>query len=115
MVQTRAKKSDTNNIIAGLVQGSREILKYENPDWGTVAFLIPKRALAGKLYPMPDELKYNCIYFLIGTEESHGIEKVYVGQAGKGDTYDSPALHRLRQHIGNQSEKYHDIWDYAIV
>jgi site-specific DNA-methyltransferase (adenine-specific) len=115
MVQTRAKKSDTNNIIAGLVQGSREILKYENPDWGTVAFLIPKRALAGKLYPMPDELKYNCIYFLIGTEESYGIEKVYVGQAGKGDTYDSPALHRLRQHIGNQSEKYHDIWDYAIV
>ena len=52
MVQTRAKKSDTNNIIAGLVQGSREILKYENPDWGTVAFLIPKRALAGKLYPI---------------------------------------------------------------
>ena len=65
------------------------------------------------------ELRYNCIYFLIGyeqEEEENIIEKMYVGQAGIRNNGES-VLDRLNEHtyLGNDPIKYLDKWTDIVV
>lgn len=104
------KKDDIINIKSVPVVGHIGVSKYINDDWGTISFVIPRnqiQLLFGDL-----ELRHNCIYFLFGFESA--IEKVYVGQAKKRNNGES-VLARLREHDKNTSERYYNIWDWAIV
>ena len=79
-------------------------------DWTMVAFVIPRKQLNSNFIDV--ELQYNSIYFLIGYEGL--VEKVYIGQAKKRNGSGS-VLNRLREHDKSMTEKYKDIWDYAVV
>ena len=104
------KKDDIINIKSVPVVGHIGVSKYINDDWGTISFVIPRNQIQ---LPFGDlELRHNCIYFLFGFESA--IEKVYVGQAKKRNNGES-VLARLREHDKNTSERYYNIWDWAIV
>lgn len=84
--------------------------KFVNDDWGTVVFVIPRNQLQSKFYD--SELRYNCIYFLFGFDQTQ--EVAYVGQAKKRNNGES-VLARLREHDVSTTDKYRDIWDWAVV
>lgn len=87
--------------------------KLQHSDWSTVAFKIDRNILDDKFVLFDKELKFNGIYFLVGYE-ANGSEKVYVGQAKIGNNNDS-IMRRLIQHNKSTTEKYRDMWDYAIA
>lgn len=101
-------KSGVINIRCNPVEDHISSLKYANNDWGTVAFIIPRKEVMEHFVDL--ELRYNCIYFLIGYNP---MEQVYVGQAKKRNNGES-VLARLREHIKNTTERYHNIWEYAL-
>lgn len=109
----RTKKTstqDTINIKSLPVQAHIGASKYVNNDWGTIAFIIPRNQLQLKF--ADPELRYNCIYFLFGFDQT--AEKVYVGQAKKRNNGES-VLARLREHDTSTTEKYCDTWEWAVV
>lgn len=109
----RTKKistQDTINIKSLPVQAHIGASKYVNNDWGTIAFIIPRKQLQLKF--ADKELRYNCIYFLFGFDQT--TEKVYVGQAKKRNNGES-VLARLREHDTSKTESYRDIWEWAVV
>lgn len=109
----RAKKNnnqDTINIKSLPVQAHIGASKYINDDWGTIAFIIPRNQL--QLNFIDQELRYNCIYFLIGFDQT--TERIYVGQAKKRNNGES-VLARLREHDTSKIESYSDIWEWAVV
>lgn len=109
----RAKKTSTQDIInikSLPVQAHIGASKYVNDDWGTIAFIIPRNQLQLKFGDL--ELRYNCIYFLFGYEQT--AEKVYVGQAKKRNNGES-VLARLREHDTSTTERYCDIWEWVVV
>ena len=75
-----------------------------------MAYIIDRREIQNKF--ADPELRYNCIYFLFGYENN--IEMCYVGQAKKRNDGES-VLARLREHDKSTTEKYRDIWDWAVV
>ena len=121
MAKTQDIKS---NIQDAIIAGHRYGKKLTNNDYGTVAFLInksdilkDKKANANSF--IEPELRYNCIYFLIGHEydtDGNSIEKMYVGQAGIRDNNQS-VLDRLNEHawLGNDPAKYIDKWTDIVV
>lgn len=109
----RTKKTSTQDIInikSMPVQAHIGASKYVNDDWGTIAFVIPRNQLQLKFADI--ELRYNCIYFLFGFDQT--TEKVYVGQAKKRNSGES-VLARLREHDTSTTERYCDIWEWVIV
>lgn len=113
-----------NNIHGEIIEGHRYCKKLINDDYGTIAFLIDKRDILrdkranANSFNNP-ELRYNCIYFLIGYEQdesNNNIEKMYVGQAGIRNNGES-VLDRLNEHayLGNDPAKYLDKWTDIIV
>ena len=91
-------KQTPSNIQSNPIENHRYASKAFNNDWGTIAFSMPKTEISSsdkqnKQSFIEKELKYNCIYFLIGYEtdkDNHNtIEKVYVGQAGIRDNGES--------------------------
>lgn len=112
------------NIHEKIVEGHRYCKKLINDDYGTIAFLInkndilrDKKANANSFSDI--ELKYNCIYFLIGYEQDeyeNTIEKMYVGQAGIRNNGES-VLDRLNEHafLGNDPARYLDKWTDIVV
>ena len=100
----RTKKTSIPNIInikSLPVQAHIGASKYVNDDWGTIAFIIPRNQL--QLRFADPELRYNCIYFLFGYDQT--TEKVYVGQAKKRNNGES-VLARLREHDTSTTERY---------
>lgn len=85
--------------------------QYQHSDWTTTAFMITRKSLDSDIYN--EELQYNSIYLIVGWDEKKE-ERVYVGQAKKRNKGDS-VLKRLREHTKSKTEKYKDIWEYAIV
>lgn len=108
--RAKVEKVNTINIKSEPVQAHIGSLKWTNDDWGTIAFLIDRRELQNKF--ADKELRYNCLYFLIGYEGS--TEMVYVGQAKKRNNGES-VLARLREHATSNTESYRDQWDWVIV
>ncbi len=109
----RTKKTSIPNIInikSLPVQAHIGASKYVNDDWGTIAFIIPRNQL--QLRFADPELRYNCIYFLFGYDQT--TEKVYVGQAKKRNNGES-VLARLREHDTSTTERYCDIWEWVVV
>lgn len=114
-----------NNIQDSILKNHRYCRKLTNNDYGNVAFLINKNDIlkdkkANENSFHDPELRYNCIYFLIGYEQdanNNTIEKMYVGQAGKRDHNGESVLDRLNEHIykGNDPEKYLDKWTDVVV
>ena len=104
------KEASTINISVIPVQSHRSVYKYINDDWGTMAYIIDRREIQQKFSDM--ELRYNCIYFLVGYEGTN--EVIYVGQAKKRNDGES-VLARLREHDKSQTEKYRDKWEWAVV
>lgn len=113
-----------SNIHDEPIKGHRYGKKLTNNDYGTVAFLINKgdilenKKANANSFSDP-ELRFNCIYFLIGHEyDNNGntIEKMYVGQAGIRDNQQS-VLDRLNEHawLGNDPAKYIDKWTDIVV
>lgn len=112
------------NIHDEPIKGHRYGKKLTNNDFGTVAFLINrgdilknKKENANSF--IDPELRYNCIYFLIGHEyddNGNTIEKMYVGQAGIRDNKQS-VLDRLNEHawLKNDPAKYIDKWTDIVV
>lgn len=97
--------------------GRKGALKYTNPDWGTIAYFIPKTDFVTNPTFKEVELSYNCIYFLVGYENTSSlgsIEKMYVGQAGIRNDGGS-VLKRTSEHLKNVYESYYDKWDYIAV
>ena len=119
-VVKRVKKADkdipdTRGMIYTDLQGHNFAYKCSNDDMGTIAFSIPRNEIQQKF--AEKELRYNCIYFLVGysdEEDDIGTEKIYVGQAKKRNDGES-VLVRLREHDKSTTELYRDIWQYAIV
>ena len=118
-------KQTPSNIQSNPIENHRYASKAFNNDWGTIAFSMPKTEISSsdkqnKQSFIEKELKYNCIYFLIGYEtdkDNHNtIEKVYVGQAGIRDNGES-VLERLREHayLGKDPEKYIDKWSDIVI
>lgn len=116
-------KSSSANIEEKALDGHRFCKKLTNNDYGTVAFLLSKgdilRDKGKNAESFKDkELKYNCIYFLIGYEQvaDGSIEKMYVGQAGIRINNES-VLDRLNEHVwsGKDPEKYRDKWTDIVV
>ena len=108
--RAKVEKVNTINIKSEPVQAHIGSLKWTNDDWGTIAFLIDRRELQNRF--ADKELRYNCLYFLIGYEGS--TEMVYVGQAKKRNNGES-VLARLREHATSNTESYRDQWDWVIV
>ncbi len=104
------KDNNTTNIIPVRLENHEYASKYINNDWGTIAFKIPRNEIQQKFED--DELRFNCIYFLIGLDEV--TRKVYVGQAKKRNNGES-VLARLREHDKSTTDWYCDIWTTAIV
>lgn len=105
------KKADiTVNIKASRMEGHIGATKYENDDWGTIAFSFPRNQLKDKFVDI--ELQYNCIYFLIGYGGTR--EEIYVGQAGKRNNGGS-VLNRLREHDASTTESYRNHWHWVVV
>jgi hypothetical protein len=133
---TNTKKKD--NIEIQKLDGHRDCDKYVNSDYGTIAYFIPrtvinkfavkddgtmkscdtiKKVLDNEFAANNPELRYNCIYFLIGYEripEKGATEKMYVGQAAIRNNNRS-VLDRLAEHMTDTSESYHDEWDYVAI
>ena len=111
-------------IVGEMVEGHRYCKKLTKDESRTVAFLIDKRDIlrdkkANAASFNNPELKFNCIYFLIGYEHDdcdNTIEKMYVGQAGIRDNGES-VLDRLNEHayLGNDPAKYLDKWTDIVV
>ena len=109
----KAKKTVEQNIInikSMPVQAHVGSSRYENDDWGTVAFIIPRQSI--QMQFADKELQYNCTYFLIGYNGTQ--EVVYVGQAKKRNGGGS-VLNRLREHDTSTTEKYRDFWQWIVV
>lgn len=104
------QKDNTINIHSYPVQMHVGSQKFINDDWGTMAYIIDRREIQNKF--ADPELRYNCIYFLFGYEDN--MEMCYVGQAKIRNDGES-VLARLREHDKSTTEKYCDIWDWAVV
>lgn len=104
------EKPSTINIKSQPIKEHIGAFKFDNNDWGTIAFSFSRKDLNSKFYD--EELRYNSIYFLFGYEEGH--EVVYVGQALKRSNGES-ALARLREHDKSKTEPYRDKWNWVIV
>ena len=110
-------KGKTDRIIAEPLEGKRGCMKYTNPDWGTIAYYIPKSSFALNNNFAEAELKYNCIYFLVGYEcdiNNNMIEMMYVGKAGIRADGES-VIKRTREHLTNTNESYYGKWDHIII
>lgn len=110
-----------SNIKETKVINHRYCKKLYDNDYGTVAFLINKQDILQDKKKNADsfvetELKYNCLYFLIGYEQDNTVEKMYVGQAGIRNNGES-VLDRLNEHKfrGNDPEKYMEKWEDIVV
>lgn len=111
------KREKKDRINVEPLIGRRGAMKYTNPDWGTIAFFIPKFDFVENPKFNDVELSYNCIYFLVGYESTTGlgsVEKMYVGQAGIRDCGES-VIKRTMEHLKNACESYYDKWDYIVV
>lgn len=108
--KAKVEKSNTINIKAMPVQMHIGSQKYVNDDWGTMAYIIDRREIQNKF--SDKELRFNCIYFLIGFRGD--TELCYVGQAKKRNDGES-VLARLREHDKSTTERYRDQWDWAVV
>ncbi|MBQ0143197.1 MAG: Eco57I restriction-modification methylase domain-containing protein [Prevotellaceae bacterium] len=106
----KAENSSVINIKTLPVQAHIGSLKMINDDWSVIAFVIDRKEIQKNF--LDKELRFNCIYFLFGYEDTS--EKCYVGQAKKRNSGES-VLARLREHDKSTTEKYKDIWDYAVV
>ena len=117
--------SEKTNITDEILEGHRFGKKLTNKDYGTMAYLIPKSDILPNKKDneksfLDKELKYNCIYFLIGYEvdaqKKQSIEKMYVGQAGIRDNEES-VLDRLWEHkwFGKDPIVYSDKWTDIVV
>ena len=104
------QKDNTINIHSYPVQMHVGSQKFINDDWGTMAYIIDRREIQNKF--ADPELRYNCIYFLFGYENN--MEMCYVGQAKIRNDGES-VLARLREHDKSTTEKYCDVWDWAVV
>lgn len=104
------QKDNTINIHSYPVQMHVGSQKFVNDDWGTMAYIIDRREVQNKF--ADPELRYNCIYFLFGYENN--MEMCYVGQAKIRNDGES-VLARLREHDKSTTEKYRDIWAWAVV
>lgn len=104
------QKDNTINIHSYPVQMHVGSQKFVNDDWGTMAYIIDRREIQNKF--ADPELRYNSIYFLFGYENN--LEMCYVGQAKIRNNGES-VLARLREHDDSTTEKYRDIWDWAVV
>ena len=104
------QKDNTINIHSYPVQMHIGSQKFINDDWGTMAYIIDRREIQNKF--ADQELRYNCIYFLFGYENN--MEMCYVGQAKIRNDGES-VLARLREHDKSTTEKYCDVWDWAVV
>ncbi|MBP3799924.1 MAG: Eco57I restriction-modification methylase domain-containing protein [Bacilli bacterium] len=104
------QKDNTINIHSYPVQMHVGSQKFVNDDWGTMAYIIDRREIQNKF--ADPELRYNCIYFLFGYENN--MEMCYVGQAKIRNDGES-VLARLREHDKSTTEKYCDVWDWAVV
>lgn len=109
--KTSKQKDNTINIHSYPVQMHIGSQKFENDDWGTIAYIIDRREIQNKF--ADKELRYNCIYFLFGYDENN-MEMCYVGQAKIRNDGES-VLARLREHDKSTTEKYCDIWTWAVV
>ena len=116
---------EKTNITDEILEGHRFGKKLTNKDYGTMAYLIPKSDILPNKKDNENsfwdkELKYNCIYFLIGYEvdaqKKQSIEKMYVGQAGIRDNEES-VLDRLWEHkwSGKDPIVYSDKWTDIVV
>lgn len=110
MAKATKEKANTINIKSEPVQAHIGSQKWSDDDWSTIAFLIDRREIQHRF--ADPELRYNCIYFLIG----YGTDKelVYVGQAKKRNNGES-VLARLREHDDSTTEKYRDQWQWIVV
>lgn len=110
MAKATKEKTNTINIKSEPVQAHIGSQKWSNDDWATIAFLIDRREIQHRF--ADPELRYNCIYFLIG----YGTDKelVYVGQAKKRNNGES-VLARLREHDDSTTEKYRDQWQWIVA
>ena len=109
------RKGNKDRIQIESVQGHKCSSKYTNPDWGTIAFFIPKSDFISNPNFYTPELNYNCIYFLVGYENTpDSTEKMYVGQAGIRTTGES-VIKRISEHLTKVNESYYDKWDYIAV
>lgn len=110
MAKATKEKANTINIKSEPVQAHIGSQKWSNDDWSTIAFLIDRREIQHRF--ADPELRYNCIYFLIG----YGTDKelVYVGQAKKRNDGES-VLARLREHDKSTTEKYCDQWQWIVA
>ena len=111
------KRDKKDRINVEPLVGRRGAMKYTNPDWGTIAYFIPKSDFVANPKFNDVELSYNCIYFLVGYENTTGlgsVEKMYVGQAGIRDCGES-VIKRTMEHLKNTYESYYDRWDYIVV
>lgn len=104
------EKPSTINIKSQPIKEHIGASKFDNDDWGTIAFSFSRKDLSSKFYD--EELRYNSIYFLFGYEDGH--EVVYVGQALKRSNGES-SLARLREHDKSKTEPYRDKWNWVIV
>ena len=104
------RKESITNIRIKSIEKHLGAFKYINDDWGTIAFVIPRNQIRSKF--VEKELRYNCIYFLLGCEGTQ--EKAYVGQAKKRNSGES-VLARLREHDISLIDKYRNNWDWAIA
>lgn len=112
-----AKKEKKDRIQLEPISGHKGSIKYTNPDWGTIAYFIPKSDFISNPIFQDEELKYNCIYFLVGYENVCGnsaVEKMYVGHAGIRDCGES-VIKRTSEHLKNINESYYGKWDYIAV
>lgn len=110
MAKAKNNATNTINIKSEPVQAHIGSQKWSNDDWSTIAFLIDRREIQHRF--ADPELRYNCIYFLIG----YGTDKelVYVGQAKKRNDGES-VLARLREHDKSTTEKYCDQWQWIVA
>lgn len=102
---------DVININITPVKGNIGVYRYENNDFKTIAFVVPRN----KIYDIKfnaSGLRYNSIYFLFGYEK--GVEKVYVGQATEGKD-NKAVIRRLIQHDKAPDEVYYPYWDTAVI
>lgn len=117
MAKERKDIKNNSRIKSAVI--TRQVLKVAHDDWNTEAFSIDRSALEGKKIPTLNEFyTYDCIYFLVGNNDFNGkpdtIERVYVGQAGPRNN-GKGVLQRLKEHDRKIDERYHAVWDFAIV
>lgn len=86
--------------------------RLDNSDWGTIGFLMPREQIYGQF--SEKEFRYNCIYFLIGTDEHNKIQHIYVGQSRIRNNGRS-IIERLKDHHTNKDERYNDKWQKVLI